>query len=72
MAAAEAAVKDRVPGFFASLDRGDRIRLAVITVLFLFAFFVLPGMLSSYWTSIFTADVSGCSRPFSACLAWAG
>jgi branched-chain amino acid transport system permease protein len=39
------------------LERGERIRVAVIAVLFAFVFLVLPGMLSSYWTDVSTSVV---------------
>jgi branched-chain amino acid transport system permease protein len=36
-------------------DTGERIRLAVIAVLLAFVLFVLPSMLSAYWTDVATA-----------------
>jgi branched-chain amino acid transport system permease protein len=37
------------------LDKGERIRAVVITVLFLFVVLLLPGMLSGYWISVSTS-----------------
>jgi branched-chain amino acid transport system permease protein len=39
------------------LDRGERLRAAVIVVLLAFVLFVLPPMLSSYWTDVATSVV---------------
>src|SRR3954454_8084717 len=48
---------DRALGPINRFDRGERIRIAVIAVLFAFVFFVLPGMLSTYWVDVATAVV---------------
>jgi branched-chain amino acid transport system permease protein len=40
-----------------NLDRGERIRIAVIAVLLAFVLLVLPSMLSNYWTDVATAVV---------------
>jgi branched-chain amino acid transport system permease protein len=47
----------RVLGPITGLDRGERIRAAVIAVLLLFVFFLLPGRLSAYWTDVSTSVV---------------
>jgi branched-chain amino acid transport system permease protein len=60
MDAAEASgtgVMARISRPLPHLDRGERIRLAVIAVLFAFVFFVLPSMLSTYWVDVATAVV---------------
>jgi branched-chain amino acid transport system permease protein len=56
-AAAGPNLVDRVVGPITRLDRGERIRMAVIAILFAFVFLVLPGMLSAYWTDVATAVV---------------
>jgi branched-chain amino acid transport system permease protein len=48
---------DRVVGPITRLERGERIRVAVIAALFAFVFLVLPGMLSTYWTDVATSVV---------------
>jgi branched-chain amino acid transport system permease protein len=52
MGAAEASVRNRVLGPISGLDRGERVRVAVIVALLAFVLFVLPPLLSSYWTDV--------------------
>ena len=51
----ESATPGRQRSLGPRLDRGERIRLAIIAALLIFTVFVLPGMLSAYWTDIATA-----------------
>ncbi|HEY1237839.1 MAG TPA: branched-chain amino acid ABC transporter permease [Solirubrobacterales bacterium] len=58
MDAAEASgtgIVARVRRPISQFDRGERIRMVVIAVLFLFVILILPGMLSTYWTDVATA-----------------
>jgi branched-chain amino acid transport system permease protein len=57
MAGAEASAQSRLPGPLARFESGELIRIVVITVLVAFVFFVLPTMLSNYWTRIATAVI---------------
>lgn len=57
MGAAESTSDNRVLSALPSLEPGDRVRIAVIAVLLAFVFFLLPTMLSSYWTRIATAVI---------------
>jgi branched-chain amino acid transport system permease protein len=57
MGAAEASARSRVLGPISRLELGERIRIAVIAALLTLAFFVLPPLLSSYWTDVATSVV---------------
>src|SRR4051794_20325167 len=48
---------DRVSRPIIHLDKGERIRSAVVAVLLAFVIIVLPSMLSAYWTDVATSVV---------------
>jgi branched-chain amino acid transport system permease protein len=55
MGAAEAsAQRGGLAGPLSRLDRGDRIRIAVVVLFLAFVLLLLPSLLSSYWTAIMT------------------
>lgn len=57
MPAAEAKAGGRLTGPISRLEIRDRVRIAVIAVLLAFVLFVLPSMLSGYWTDVTTSVV---------------
>ncbi len=55
MATAEASSGTRPAWSPARLDRGDRVRAAVIVALLAFVLLAMPGLLSTYWLKVLTA-----------------
>jgi branched-chain amino acid transport system permease protein len=55
--AAKPGLIERGLGPIVRLERGERIRVAVMAILFAFVFLILPGMLSAYWTDVSTSVV---------------
>jgi branched-chain amino acid transport system permease protein len=57
MPAAEANTDGGLTGAISRIETRDRVRIAVIVILLAFVLFVLPSMLSGYWTDVMTAVV---------------
>jgi branched-chain amino acid transport system permease protein len=54
VSAVEAPTRDRAAGALSRVSTGDRVRVLVIAAVLAFVLLALPGMLSTYWVTVFT------------------